>query len=209
MTIYSVRARGLYSTSSRFSFGYLLNSTVAESTVASAFTAAITTFWTTATNGYANLCNADVALVDTVVYTLNPSLRALSKTVTANAHAGTNTHDSLPFNTAAWVAMLGASDTKSDRGGLMLPTPSNDMFVGDIYTAGFQTSVKAVLDPFFTSMRALAGYSAIKVNRHANQQGDPAFTQHIVTSYKVGNKPASQRKRTKKRLPTAFVTGNI
>lgn len=209
MTIYLVRARGLAAGADRFSFGYLCNSTAAESTVASTFTSAITTFWTTATNGYANLCSADVALVDTVVYTMNPSLRALSKTVTANAHAGTNTHDSLPFGVSVFVAMKGASDTKSDRGGFKLPPPSNDQFVGHILTAAFQTSVKAVLDPFFTTMRGLAGYSAIKMNKHTNQQGDPPFTQHIMTSYSVSNKPSSNRNRTKKILPTAFVTGAI
>lgn len=209
MTIYLARARGLSAGADRWSFGYLLNSTAAESTIASTFTSAITTFWTTATNGYANLCNADVALVDTVVYTMNPTLRALSKTVTANAHAGTNAHDSLPFGVSVWVAMKGAADTKSDRGGFKLPPPSNDQFVGAILTAAFQTSIKAVLDPFFTSMRGLAGYSAIKMNPKPNKQGDPAFTQHIVTSYSVSNKPGSNRNRTKKILPTAFVTGTI
>lgn len=209
MTIYLVRARGLWNAADRFSFGYLLNSTAAESTIASTFTSAITTFWTTATNGYANLCNADVALVDTVVYTMNPSLVALSKTTTANAHVGTNAHDSLPPGTSVWVAMLGAQDTKSDRGGFKLPSPSNDMYVGGILTAAFQTSLKAVLDPFFTSMRGLAGYSAIKMNRHANKQGDPPFTQHVVTSYKVGNKAMSNRNRTKKIIPSAYVTGAI
>jgi hypothetical protein len=209
VTIYQVRARGLFNTADRFSFGYLLNSTAAESSVASTFTSAITTFWTTATNGYANLCNADVALVDTVVYTMNPSLRALSKTVTANAHAGTNTHDSLPPGISVFVRMIGATDTKSDRGGFKLPSPSNDMFVGAILTAGFQTSLKAVLDPFFTTMKGLAGYSAIKMNRKPNLQGDPAFTQHIVTSYSVSNKPSMNRNRTKKILGTAFVTGSL
>jgi len=209
VTIYMVRARGLFSGADRFSFGYLCNSTAAESTVASTFTSAITAFWTTATNGYANYCNADVALVDTVVYTMNPSLRALSKTTTANAHAGTNAHDSLPPNTGVWVAMLGAQDTKSDRGGFRLPPLSNDAFVGGIITAGFQTSVKIVLDTFFTSMRGLAGYSAVKINRHANQQGDAAFTQHVVNSYKVSNKIASARNRTKKIIPSAFVTGTV
>lgn len=209
MTLYRARVFGLYAGAREWSTGYLLNSTAAESTVASAFTAAFGTLWTTATNGYANLCNADVTTTNTVVYTVNPSLVVLSKTTTALSHAGTNAHDSLPFNTAVNVRMLGPSDTKSDRGAMKFPTPSNDMYVGDIFTAAFQTSLKAVLDPFFTSMRALAGYSAVKVNTHTNKQGDPPFTQHIVTTYSVGNKPSAQRARTRKTFNTAFVTGNI
>jgi hypothetical protein len=105
--------------------------------------------------------------------------------------------------------MLGAQDTKSDRGRMKLPTPEQVAVVNGLWSSAFTASLKLVLDPFFTSMRGLAGYSAIKMNRHANQQGDPAFTQHIVTSYSVSNKPGSNRNRTKKQLPTAFVTGTI
>jgi hypothetical protein len=209
MTIYRVRARGLYNAADRFSFGYLLNSTAAESTVASTFTSAITTLWTTATNGYANYTFTDVALVDTVVYTVNASLRALSKTTTANAHAGTSGTASLAYGTAVTVAMIGAADTKSDRGHMSLPTPVQSTVALGLYTAAFQASLKLVLDPFFTTMRGLAGYSAIKVNPKANKLGDPPFTQHIVTSYSMSNKPGSARMRTRKQQPTAFVNGTI
>lgn len=209
MTIYLARASGLYSSESTWSFGYLLNSTEAASSVASTFDGAISTFWNTTTDGYKNLVNADVELVETKIYTMNSSLRTLGKIVTPNSRVGINAHDSLPFQTSVWVAMYGATDTKSDRGGFKLPTPSNDMYVGDIYTSAFQASAKIILDAFFTTMRGLAGYSAIKMNPHTNKQGDPPFTQHIVTNYKVSNKPASNRQRTRKRLPTAYVTGTI
>jgi len=209
MTLYEVRARGLYGGSTSWSFGYKLNSTEALSSVESTFNAAITTWWTTATHGYENLVNADVTLVDTVTYTLNASLVVLDKDVTPNAQVGTNAHDSLAFQTSVWVAMFGAADTQSDRGGMMLPTPSNDNLVGEIWTAAFQTHLKDIFDPFFTTMRGLAGYSAVKINPHTNRQGDPPFTQHIVTDYKIGNKPSTVRRRTKKRRPTAYVTGTI
>ena len=209
MTLYEVRARGQYGGSTSWSFGYMLNSTEALSSVESAWDAAITAFWTTAADGYANLCNADVTLVDTVTYTLNPSLRVLNKAVTANAHPGTNAHDSLAFNTAVWVAQVGQTDTKSDRGGFFLPTPSNDNLVAEVWTPAFVESLQDILDPLFVSMRALAGYSAVKVNKHVNKQGEAAFTQHLVDTYKIGNKPASLRKRTKKRKPTIYVTGTV
>jgi hypothetical protein len=209
MTLYEVRARGLYGGSTSWSFGYKLNSTALIGTVASTFNSAITTWWTTATHGYANLVNADVTLVDTVVYVLNASQVVLDKQVTANAQVGTNTHDSLAFQTSVWVAMFGDSDTQSDRGGMMLPTPSNDNLVGEIWTAAMQTSLKDIFDPFFVSMRGLAGYSAVKINTHTNRQGDPPFTQHFVDAYKIGNKPSTVRRRTKKRKPTAYVTGTI
>lgn len=209
MTLYEARARGQYGGSSSWSFGYKFNSTALLPAVLTAWDAAITAFWTTATHGYANYCNADVTLVDTVVYVLNSSLVVLDKDSTPNAQVGTNAHDSLAFQTAVFINHFGLSDTKSDRGGFFLPTPSNDNLVSEIWTAGFQTSIKDVLDPMFASMAGLAGYSAVKINPHTNKQGDPPFTQHVVNAWKMGNKPATVRKRTKKRRPSVYVTGTI
>lgn len=209
MTLYEVRAQGLYGGTSSWSFGYLFNSTALIDAVESAWDGAVSTFWNTTTNGYKNYTNADVTLVDTLTYVLNSSEVVLDKRVTANARVGINAHDSLSFNTAVWINHYGLSDTKSDRGGFYLPTPSNDTLVGEIWTSAFQTSVKAVLDPMFVTMRALAGYSAVKINKHTNKQGDPPGTQHAVSAWKMGNKPAAQRRRTKKRKPTVFVTGTI
>jgi len=209
VTFYECRARGLYGGSTSWSFGYKFNSTALLPAVASTFNSAITTWWTTATHGYGNLVNADVTLVDTVAYVINASTVVLDKVVTPNAQAGSNVHDSLAFQTSVWVAMYGDADTQSDRGGMMLPTPSNDNLVAEIWTSAFQTHLKDIFDPFFVTMRGLAGYSAVKVNPHTNRQGDPPFTQHPVNAYKIGNKPSTVRKRTKKRKPSVYVTGTI
>lgn len=209
MTLYEVRAKGLYGGSSSWSFGYKLNSTEALSSVESAWNGAITTFWTTATDGYTNLTNADVTLVETLTYTLSPTEVVLNSAVTANAQAGTNGHDSLPFNTGVWIQHYGENDTKSDRGGFFLPTPSNDNLVGEVWTAAFTESLQDIIDPLFATMRGLAGYSAVKLNKHTNKQGDAPYTQHLVDHWRAGNKPASVRRRTKKRKPTIYVTGTI
>lgn len=209
MTLYEVRAKGLYAADTSWSFGYRFNSTALIDAVATAWDGAISTFWNTTTDGYKNFCNADVTLVNTLTYVTNTEGVVLDKRDIANARAGINGHDSLAFNTAVWINHYGLSDTQSDRGGFYLPTPSNDNLVGDIWIAGFQTSVKAVLDPLFVTMRALAGYSAVKFNAHINRQGDAPFTQHSVSAWKMGNKPATQRRRTKKRRPTVYVTGTI
>jgi hypothetical protein len=209
VTLFEARARGLYGGSTSWSFGYKFNSSALLGTVASTFDGAISTWWTTATDGYANLCNADVTLVDTLTRVLNTSLVQLDRTVTANAQAGTNAHDSLAFNTGVWVAQIGPAATGSDRGGFFLPTPSNDNLVGEVWTAAFTESLQDIFDPFFVTMRALAGYSPVKINPHTNKQGDAPFTQHVINEYKIGNKPASVRRRTKKRRPTIYVTGIV
>jgi hypothetical protein len=209
MTIYEVRARGRYGASTTWSFGYMFDSTALMPAVGSAFNGAITTWWTTATDGYANLVNADVTLVDTLVYVLNTSGVVIDKLPTPNAQVGVNAHDSLPFQTAVWVAMSGGSNIESDRGGMYLPTPSNDALVGEVWTAAFTESLQDIFDPFFVTMRGLAGYSPFKWNHHVNRQGDAPFTKHPVNAYSIGNKPSSNRRRTKKRRPTVYVNGVI
>lgn len=209
MTLYLARARGLYNSAESFSFGYKFNSTALIGTVASTFTSAVTTFWTTATNGYANYAFTDVALVDTVIYELNVDELTVDKTVTANAHAGTSGTSSLPYGTSPYVRMLGAEDTRSDQGGFALPTPVQSALGLGLWTSAFTASMKLVLDPFFTSMRGLAGYSAVKTNRRVNKQGDAPHTQHIVTSYSLSNKPGTRKQRTRKQKATAFVTGTV
>jgi len=209
MTLYQVRAQGLYAGQTSWSFGYKFDSSALIGTVETAWDGAISTFWNTTTDGYKNYCNADVTLVQTLTYVLNASQVVLDKQATANARAGVNSHDSLPFNTAVWINHFGASDTQSDRGGFFLPTPSNDNLVGDIWTSGFQASMTTVLNALFVTMRALPGYIPVKFNTHTNRQGDPPFTSHGVNAWKMGNKPAAQRKRTKKRKPTVYVTGTI
>lgn len=209
MTLYEVRAKGLYNAIDQWSFGYKLNSTEALSSVASAFDGAISAFWTEATHGYTNLCFTDVTLVQTLVYTLNPSLVVLDKFVTPNAKAGTSANGSNTYGSSVTVAQLGDNDTKSDRGHMSLPTVDVGFLVDGLYTATLQTHLKNILDTFFLTMRGLAGYSAVKVNTHTNKQGDPPFTQHVVNKYSVSNKPGSARQRTRKQKPTAFVTGTV
>lgn len=209
MTLYEVRARGLYNGADSWSFGYKLNSTEALSSVASAFDGAMSTFWTTATHGFENLCFTDVALVDTLVYTLSPSLVVLDKEIKPNSKTGTSSNGSLAYGTTVTVGMTGVDDTKSDRGHMSLPTVDTGFLADGLYTSTIQTHLTSILNAFFLTMRGLSGYSAVKVNTHTNRQGDPPFTQHLVNKWIVSNKPGSARQRTRKQRPTVFVTGTI
>lgn len=208
MTIYSCRVRGLSAGAYRWSYGMHINASVSAASLLSTWHDANNTLWTTATNGYQHLVNADVTVVDVVVYTLNASLVTLAVNDTALAITGSNSHDSLPFNVSTTVRMIGTSDTKSDRGMFKMPTPSNDAVTGHVFTTAFLTSMKAILDPFFTTLNAVSGFQAGSYNRRTNKQGDPPFTFHPFTTYLVSNKPGQNRNRTKKIIPSASVTGN-
>ncbi len=209
MSIYKCQINGLYAGARTWSTAFHITSTVAASTVASALDGAWDTLWTTATNGYTHLCNADVTVVNTRVYTLNNQFRTIGKITTPRALAGANTHDSLPFNISPFVSFLGAVDEPSDRGRMKFPTPSNDQYVGDKLIDAFEDSMKAILDPFFVSMRALAGYRFVTANAHTNKLGEAPWTLHDITGYQVGNKVGTVNKRQRKTLSTRFVSGTV
>lgn len=209
MTIYSCRVRGLAAGAFRWSYGIHCNATVSAASLLSTWHDANNTLWTTATHGYQHLVNADIATVDVVVYTLNASLITLAVTSTPLAITGDNAHDSLPFDVSTTVGFIGASDIKSDKGRMKMPTPANDAVTAHAFTTAFLTSMKDVLDPFFTTLNAVSGFEMGSWNRKVNKQLDPPFTFHPFTNYNVSNKPGQNRNRTKKILPTASVTGSV
>lgn len=209
MTIYKCQVNGLYGGARTWSTAFHIVSTEAASSVASTLDSAWNTLWTTGTDGYTHLCNADVTVVNTRVYTLNSTFRTIGKFTTDRALAGTNTHDSLPFQIAPFVAFLGGTDEPSDRGRMKFPTPSNDQYVGDKLIDAFEDSMKLVLDPFFVTMRALAGYRFVTANAHVNKLGEAPWTLHDITGYELGNKVGTVRKRTQKTKSTRTVSGTV
>jgi len=209
MSVYKVQMHGKLGGALDWTTAYHINSTEALSSVASALNGATTTFWTTATNGFEHLVTSAVTLVDTRVYLLNPQMRTLQKFITPNSQAGTNAAGQLPFQMSPYISFFGANDTKSDRGHMKFPAPAADQYSGNELTNAFEDSMKAILDPFFTTMKALAGYSAFSYNPRTNKQGDAPFTQHLLTGYFLGNKCGTQRNRTRKQLSTRDVTGSL
>lgn len=203
MTIYRCQIRGQYSTAYNWSFAFHCESTAAESTIESTLSSAFTTFWTTATNGYENLCSTAVSVFEASAATLNPSLQLLSITRGSLSLAGTDAGGSLPYHTGALVALYNpAADTKSNRGRFRLPAPSKAQETAGALTSAFLTSVKTVLDPFWTSMNALPAFQVTTYNRRVNKQGEAAFTKHVLPNYRLSNKPASMRQRVRKQLAT-------
>lgn len=209
MSNYKLRVRGLYAGAFRWSYGFNIQSTAAIATVASTLHDATNTFWTTTTDGYEHLVNADVTVVDVAAYLCNASWLTIQKDVLALSLTGSNANASLPFNTSAILSLTGDSDTKSDRGFMRLPTPANDSVTSHVFTSAFLAHVAAITDPFFVTMRGLAGYAAVSYNRRTNKQGEAPFTAHPLNKWDMSNKPGTERSRTKKILPTAFITGVV
>lgn len=198
MPTYRLRVNGLLGASQTWSTGYTILSTAGASTVATTFDAAWDTLWTDAGNGLGKFCHSEVTVVNTVVYTLNTSLIVTAKILTPRALAGTDTNPTFDYGVAPYIALTGASDTRSDRGRMKLPPLATDAQSAGLLIAGTVTSLTAVFNTFFTTMKGLAGYQAVSYNHHTNKQGDPPFTPHQLTGGLLGNRPGQQRQRKRK-----------
>jgi hypothetical protein len=209
MTIFKCQLNGTYITTRPFTTSFYIESTADKITVNSALNTAWSTLWTTATNGMEHYCHTDVALTGTTTYVLNSSLMATDKRFDALALAGTDTSQSLPFQNAPWIHFTGPNITKSDRGGMFLPTVAQDVISGGLLTTAYVDSMKIVFDAFWISMRALAGYSNARFNRRTNKQGDPPFTAHTITNYTFDNKMRTRRGRVRELAASHVVTGTV
>lgn len=209
MTTYKCQVNGLFAASRTWSTSFHIVSSDTIDNVASKLDGAWNTFWTTATNGYENLCNADVTVVNTRVYSLNSTFRTTGKKTTPRALAGIDGTNSLPPNLSPIVGFLGAADEPSDRGRMKLPVPAVDTFASIYYTDAFGDSLEAILNPFFATMRTLPGYRFVTANAHTNKLGDPPWTLHDITAWNFGNKTGTVNRRQRKTLASRVLTGTV
>lgn len=209
MTTYRGVIKGTYASSRTWTTSYHFNTTATGTTAVSQLASAWTALWTDATNGYEKYAFSDVAVTEAIVYQLSATNRTTNVSTSTLSLAGTATGASLPFQTCPLIFMTGANDTKSDRGHMFLPTTALSSFTGDFLTSAFTTSMVAVFDTFFASMKTLPGYSAFSWNRATNKLGEPPWTQHILTNWQMTNKLATRRKRIRKTVATVIVTGTM
>lgn len=209
MTNYILRTVGSMAAGRTWSCGIKCTSTAAIATVASTWDAAWTTLWTTATNGLDNFYNADVAIVDTITYAAAANWKTGAKILTPHASAGIAAGNTGVNQSTVFLTFTGAGNFKINHGFMKLPPPVETVFTGDVFTTAFLNSLKLVFDPFFVTLNGLAGFQQVNFNKVTNTAGDPPFTNHPLTNYEIGNKPGTQRKRTRKTRPTVIVTGVV
>jgi len=210
MPNYKLRVNGLLGGAFKWSMGYNILSTAALATVASTFDTAFGTLWTTATNGIENFCHTDVTVVNTTVYQVSTLWITQSKAVTAHALAGTDVAVTPHYSLSAFVFMNSTSNNgRSYRGHIKMPPFASDTMAAGLLNAGVVTSLGTVWQAFFTTMKGLAGYEVVSVNRKPNKLGDPIFTPHQLTAFTISNKVGSNEQRHDKQLATNSTTGTL
>jgi hypothetical protein len=198
---FSGRVNGLLGASLPWSFGFWMTATISEAAVSTAFNTNISALFTTATNGLQNFMSADVTVTGTVVSTLNATMHQTTATRASLALTGTDANASLPWHNAEVVTLRSVQATKSGHGRIYLPPFAEDQVTAHVIKSATVTSMVTVFNSFFSAMNT-AGVSFFVFNKKPLKDGTPAYTQHVLQTFDVPNKPARQARRVSKVVPT-------
>ena len=88
----------------------------------------------------------------------------------------------------------------------LLPALAQSQLAADIYLAATMESLQDVFDVFFPAIHA-SGMQSFSYNQRVLKDGTPAFTVSLLNSYRLSDKPSSQRRRTRKIIPTYYQGG--
>jgi hypothetical protein len=184
-----------------WSSGLHLSGAIVEGTLATDWDDAVQNLFDTTTNGLKNFMSADVTLTGTSVSTLNSVMRQTTKTVNADSIAGIDANASLPWNIAEVITTRSAQYTKSGHGRMFMPPFAEDQIVAHVIKSATIASMVIVFDAFFAALTG-AGATPFIFNERTKKDGTPPYTVTDLTHYDVSNKPAQQRRRVSKLVPT-------
>lgn len=204
MTNFRCSVEGLIGGSFPWSNRIHVSGATAESTLAVDFAAAVTALYTTATNGLQNFMSADVTITGILVCTLNATMHQTTGTPEALTIAGTDANPSLPWDTSEIITWRSAQRTKYGHGRWFLPPFAEDQIASHVIKPATTAKMKLVLDPFFEAFGS-AGVVPFLYNSRARKDGTPPYTITNVINYDISDKPARQRRRVSKIVPTRVV----
>lgn len=201
MTDFAMRATGLIGGSLPWSIGFRAFGSISESAASTSFSTRVNTLFNTTTNGLKNFMSADVELTGTKTTTLNAAMKQTTVTATSLAVTGIDANPSLPWNIAEVVTLRSAFANKSGHGRIFLPPFAEDQVVAHVIKAATTASMKTVFDAFFAGLVA-DGLTLFVVNMKTLKDGTAAFTKKNLVTYDISDKPAQQRRRVSKVIPT-------
>lgn len=206
MANYHVQCSGLLGGVLPWSYGMNLQSAANEATVADNWLTANTTMWNDATNGLKQFFSADVTFTNSFATTLSATFHQTTKTPDATGLpiTGTDANASLPWSVSEVITLRTAFATKWGHGRFFLPPFAEDQIAAHVIKAATITSMRTVLDAFFASLTG-AGHVPFLFNRKTLKDGTLPFTIHLCNGYDISNKPAVQRRRVSKLVPTRSV----
>lgn len=201
MTNFAMRANGLIGGSLPWSIGFRASASISEAAVSASFSTRVNTLFNTTTDGLKNFMSADIALTGTKTVTLNAVMKQTTVTPTTLSVTGIDANASLPWNIAEVVTLRSAFANKSGHGRIFLPPFAEDQIVAHVIKAATVASMKTVFDAFFAGLVA-DGLTLFVVNMKTLKDLTPAFSIKPLVTYDISNKPAQQRRRVSKVIPS-------
>lgn len=202
MATFSCRIFGLIGATLPWSTGILATGAISEAAASTLFNTQAGLLFSTAVNGLNNFMNADITVTKTNVATLDPvSFRQVTETPAVLAEVGTDANPSLPWDTSIVITTRSARVNKGGHGRLFLPAFAEDQIAAHVLKAATTAKMKIVFDAFFPNLVG-GGLQPIVMNRRATLSDPVAFTQKNIITYDISDKPARQRRRVSKVVPT-------
>lgn len=203
MAVFKAITRGNINASNLpWSFSMLLSGAVSEAAAAATYDSAMSTLWTTATNGLDNFVPTDAGMTETEVATIDNNGHLLSHTVTPNIRAGIDANISLPKQLAIVVTTRSALPRRSGIGRWWLPPFATDTVVaGGFLSSTIQGHLVNSIAAFYASLTS-GGLTPFIENRKPLKDGTPAGVVKDLVTFDIANVFREHRSRTAKIVPT-------
>jgi hypothetical protein len=185
-----------------WSTGLLATGSLSEAAASTLWNTQFGLLCSTATNGLNNFWSADITTTNTTVSTLDPAtFRQTTLTKATLSEVGTDANPSLPWNIAHVITLRSSHDNKGGHGRMFLAPFAEDNIAAHVLKAAVTAKMKIVFDAFFAALVS-GGLQPIVMNRQATLSDPVAFTQKALLTYDISDKPAQQRRRVSKLVPT-------
>lgn len=202
MPDYKLEVHGHFSAAVAWSFGCHANSAQDLATILTTWKTAWEATWSDGGHGLNILYPATTGIDEYRAYTLDALMYSTAVATSGSTKVGTAAADSLPWEIAIVVSQRTAQTGPAGRGRIKLPaiieTSVNNNVVDPGDAGRISTAVNAV------KAAINADGSTIFVVKHGKRASAkvpiaiPAGPKYTVLTWKVSNKPGSQRNRVKK-----------
>jgi hypothetical protein len=201
MTDYYAQIHGHFANQRPWSTGLHIESSQTESALLATWSAAVTNLWADSVHGIELFYPTATNLDSVTVATLGPTMRELTKSTGIINLPGAAAGDTLPYQNATLVSLRSASVQRKGRGRMFMPAMEETFINDDVLTDAAATRVKAAFLALFSAITA-DGSRVFVFNRKDTSPLHPpvipALTKAYITTPFVSNKPAAQRRRTRK-----------
>jgi hypothetical protein len=201
MPDYRLKILGQYTNGRPWSTRFHVTGSATEPALSAAFSSALTAMWNGGTPAFSSYFSPEVKIIGTLTSTMSPTMKQTTGTPTEVFLPGTGTVGSMAYQTSPLISLRTPQMTRSGRGRSYLPPMDVAQIIDDTMVEATQTAVAAGVETFIGAVKA-TGVQFFLYNEYTLKDGTPPFTKTIVNYAEVSSKFATQRRRTRKIIPS-------